>query len=158
MAVLVNIISQLGGVILGQVAHADVGIDAGLSADVGSGLAADAGELGQLLHRVGQPSAVLLDQHLGHGDDVAGLGFKQAAGFDHLFHLLLRGVGEVRKAGIFCKQVLGDDVDPRVGALGGKPGGNEQLEGAAGGKRTERVRIPFLQPLYRPRPAAVFSS
>ena len=47
MAVMVDILAQLGSVILRQVAHADVGVYAGGGADVGSGLAADAEDIGE---------------------------------------------------------------------------------------------------------------
>jgi len=47
MAVLVDIISQLCCIVFRQVPHADVGVYAGGSADVGRGLAADAVNIGK---------------------------------------------------------------------------------------------------------------
>src|SRR5699024_11829344 len=47
MAVLVNIVSQLRRVVVGQVCYTDVGVDAGGGADVGRGLAANPVDIGK---------------------------------------------------------------------------------------------------------------
>ena len=107
---------------------ADVG---GLVADVAEnevrGLASDAGETRQLLHRAGDPAAVLFKENFRALDEVFGLGIVKAAGLDGFADLFIAGVGERLERREPCVQRGGDHVHTRVGALGGEPHGEKQF-------------------------------
>ena len=108
------------------------------------GLAPYAGQGRQLLHGTGQLAVVFLQQDLGAGHNIPGLGVVEAAGVDillHLFHIRLRKVPEGGEAG---KKSGGDLVHPLVGALGGQTHGKKQLIVLSPVQRAVRQRV-FLQ-------------
>ena len=105
------------------------------------GLAPDAGQRRQLLHRAGHLPAVLFQQHLRAGDDVARLGAIKAAGVDvflHPFHVSLRKGLQRREA---RKERGRDLVDALIGALGGEPHGKQQLIILAVVQRAAGLRV-----------------
>src|SRR5437867_615362 len=119
------------------------------------GLAADAGEMDQLLHRVGYRASVALDQRLRHPDDRLGLVAKESRAVDLLLQDLRVGAGVVSRGAILREQGGGDHVDPRIGRLGRENGGHQELERAVVLQGAGRVGIGFLEArddLANPRP------
>ena len=115
---------------------ADVGVDRdalGLPEsrrehDIGR-LAGDAGQGQKLLHgRRDLTPEILLDP-LRRADDALGLVAEKAAGADFRLQGGPVGVGEVRGGRILTEETGRDHVHPLVGALRGKDGGDEDLEG-----------------------------
>ena len=62
-------------------------------------------------------------------------------------HLLGGGVGKRVEGRVPLEQRRGYQVHPRVGALGGQPGGDEELERVGIGQGTDGVRIALAQRL-----------
>ena len=127
---------------------ADVG---GLVVDVAEnevrGLAPDAGETRQLLHRAGDPAAVLFKENFRALDEVFGLGIVKAAGLDGFADLFIAGVGERLERRELCVQRGGDHVHTRVGALGGEPHGEKQFIIFLVLQRAHGVGVELLQRL-----------
>ena len=96
------------------------------------GLAPDAGETRQLLHRAGDPAAVLFKENFRALDEVFGLGIVKAAGLDGFADLFIAGVGERLERRELCVQRGGDHVHTRVGALGGEPHGEKAVHNLFG--------------------------
>ena len=93
------------------------------------GLSPHAGEGGEFLHGAGNLAAVPLHQLLGAGHDIPGLSVVEAAGVDVFARPRLGSASakalQRREAGVTAPGVT--MIDPRVGALGGQPHGEEQL-------------------------------
>ena len=104
-------------------------------------------QLDELLHRLGNLPVIHVPQHPRHGHDVPGLGLVQPAGSDIFPHLLGGGVGKRVEGRVPLEQRRGYQVHPRVGALGGQPGGDEELERVGIGQGTDGVRIALAQRL-----------
>lgn len=121
-------------------------LEGGAEDDVG-GLAADAGEGGQIAQSGRNFALVALDQTLGTADEMAGLGMVKAGGADQRFDLgriCLTEGGGIRIAG---KETGGDEVDTLVGTLGRKDGGNQEFKGGTMRQGTLGGRIKFCQPV-----------
>ena len=76
---------------------------------------------------------------------------EEADGADDVLDVLgIRG-GKLRRTGIFAEQFRRDHVHARVGALGGKPGGDQQLVCLVGVvlQRTLRLGVFFFQRIHR---------
>ncbi len=69
-----------------------------------------------------------VDEPLGHADEVAGLGPEEARRPDQLFELRAVGGRQRGRIGIAREEGRRREVDPFVGALGGKDGGRQELE------------------------------
>ena len=111
------------------------------------GLASDAGETRQLLHRAGDPAAVLFKENFRALDEVFGLGIVKAAGLDGFADLFIAGVGERLERREPCVQRGGDHVHARIGALGGEPHGEKQLIILLVLQRAQGVGVERLQRL-----------
>src|SRR6185437_3145484 len=92
------------------------------------GFAADAGEVGQLIHRRGDFAAMQLDECCAHAAEAFGSVAEKAGGLDVFFELALGGIRKRFGGGIFPEQVFGDDVDAVIGALGGENRRDEKLK------------------------------
>ncbi len=93
------------------------------------GLAADAGQLHQVVLVPGDLAAVPLAQRLGEADHVVGLGAVEAGGAQDALHLRAVGTGEVGGGGVAREQARRDRVHPLVRGLRGEHGGDQQLQG-----------------------------
>lgn len=107
-----------------QVGNADavgVAYDGGLVVDVAhnqvGSFPAYTRQLGQLFHSVRQNAVILVQQHLGHGDDILGLGVIESAGTHHLFQFSKIRRCEILQALVLLIQILGYNIDPGIGAL-----------------------------------------
>jgi hypothetical protein len=114
----------------------DVGIDddadvlgEGVAEDDVGGFAADAAELGEFVHGLGDAAAVFFDDVGRRFADGFGLVAEEAGGLYELFDVFLGGFGEGLGRGVLFEEGGGDEVDADVGALGGEDGGDEELEG-----------------------------
>ncbi len=119
-------------------------LEGGAEDDIG-GLAADAGEGGQLAQGGRNLAVVVFNQPLGTANEMTGLGMIKAGGADQCFDLgeICRAEGGgIRIAG---KETGGDKIHPYVRTLGGEDGGNEELKGGAMRQRTLGCRIKFCQ-------------
>ena len=127
-----------------RVHHGRAGDAEHVAQDEVRGLAPDARQGRQLLHRTRQLAAVLFQQHLRAGYDVARLGPVEAAGADVFLDLSDVGAREALQRGETLKKGGRDLVDALVGALGGKAYGKEQLVVLSPIERARGLRI-FLQ-------------
>ena len=112
------------------------------------GLPPHAGELQQVLHGVGDPPAIIPNQHLGGQNDVLGLGPEKAGGVDVLLHLGDLGVCQRLQGGEPGIQRRGHLVHPLVGTLGGQPDGKQELIVLFIVQGADAVRVEHLQLLY----------
>ena len=92
-------------------------------------LPAHAGQRQQLFKGGGHLAVVPVTQHPHTGRDIPRLAAAQPARLDDGFDVLRFGSGQRRHIGVLCKQVLHDDVHPRVGALCSQPHADQQLPG-----------------------------
>ena len=109
------------------------------------GFTADSRQPVKSLHGAGNLSPMIGHQGGGAGAQRAGFGSIEPGGVDHPLQLRLGDAGEgggVRAAG---KEGGGDLVHPLIGALGGKDGGDEELEGRGEMKRAVGVGIGTLE-------------
>ena len=112
------------------------------------GLPAHSGELQQVLHGVGDPAAVVPDQHLRGQDNILGLGPEKAGGMDVLLHLRNLRLRQGLQGGEAGVEGGGHLVHPLVGALGGQADGEKQLVVLAVLQGTDPVRVQGLQLLH----------
>jgi len=92
------------------------------------GLAPDAGELQQALHRVGDFAVELFDDGFGRLNDMPRLRVVESAGENGLFELVTAAGGERGGVRPAFKQLPRDHVHALVRALGGKNRGDEELK------------------------------
>ena len=116
-----------------QTAHMGIDHDSfrqveGVAENHVGGFASDAGEFVEMFHCFGHLSAVVSDQAGGTAADRFGLGSKKAGGADEPFQLTGRNFGKVSSGAAAGKKGRSDLVDPFVGALGRKDGGDKKLE------------------------------
>src|SRR4051812_44154459 len=71
----------------------------------------------------------MFSQGGGHGADALGFVAVEAGGLDVFFENFLGNVCVVGGGFVFAKKGFGDEVDAIVGALSGKDGGDEELDG-----------------------------
>ena len=88
-----------------------------------------AGQPCQLLDGVRHLAAELVPNHQAYAQNVLGLGVVKPAGANQLPNLLHRALAKGLQGGEAGEQRRGDQVHPGVGALGGKPCGDKQLQG-----------------------------
>jgi hypothetical protein len=96
--------------------------------DIGR-LAADAVELDESLHGLGDLAMVQVEEGLATPLNVAGFGAEESDAADILFERCERSLGVISGGPIFLEESGGDEVDLFVGGLGGEDGGDEQFEG-----------------------------
>ena len=129
-----------------RVAH-DGRLAENIAEDEVCGLASDARQPQQLLHRVGHPAAVLREQHHRAGVQVARLGAEQAAAADILRDLLLARLREALERRKIRKQLFRHDVHARIRTLRGEPRREQQLVVVRIVQCADRFGIDLLQPL-----------
>jgi len=106
---------------------ADVDVERIAQNDVG-GLAPDAIQLRQFLHRARHVAAVTDDEFAAARPDVLRLVPKKTRRLDSLFQFGKRRIRIIRRRTVFFEQLSGDNIDAFVGALRGKNRGDEQFE------------------------------
>lgn len=95
--------------------------------DIG-GLSADTVKGEQLVHRLRDDAAESFENGRTGFLDAFGFVAVKAGRADVVFKLFLRDFEPVFGAAVFFEQVLGDDVDAGVSALGGQDRGNQQFQ------------------------------
>lgn len=131
---------------------ADMGVDDDAFIEVESvaeddigGFAADACELDEGVHGGGHLAAVFGDECGAAVADVTGLGAEEAGGCDEGFKLGGRDFRVVACGAAALEELLGDDVDALVRALGGQDGGDEEFEGVGEIELAVRGRISLRE-------------
>lgn len=127
--------------------HNDANIDAECIAqnDVG-GLASDAIQLRQFLHRLRNLPAMVFDEFAAARPDVLRLVPKKSRRPDGLLKFRERRIRIIRRRAIFFEQLFCDNVDAFVGALRRKDGGHEQFERF---RVTQPTLCPGISPVQR---------
>ena len=90
-------------------------------------LAADAWKLLQLFARARHLPAMMVDQRLAEQDDVFCLGVEQADRLDRVAQLVFAQLDHLPRRSDMLEQGPGRDVDARIGRLGRKHDGDQQL-------------------------------
>jgi hypothetical protein len=112
--------------------------------DVGR-LAADAGELGELVHRGRHLAAVPLGEGRPHRPQAFGLVAVEPRGLDVLLERLLRHARVVLGRAVLLEQVFRHEVDPLVRALGRQDRRDDQLERVREVEAAPGVRIGLFE-------------
>ena len=113
---------------------AEVGVDGdagdaeGVAEDDVGGLAADAGQVDEVLEAGRYLAAVPLDQRGAELEQGLGLGAEEAERADDLLEVVAVGPGHRGGVGVGREQGRADGVDPLVGGLGAQHGDDEELE------------------------------
>ncbi len=126
--------------------HRDALVDVeGVAEDHVRGLAADAGQRHERLHRARHLAPVTLDEPPGEAGDAARLRAEEARRADDLLDVRDRRRRERAGVGIALEEAGRDLVDAVVGALGGEDRGDGELEGVAVGKGATGLGVGRLQ-------------
>ena len=103
------------------------------------------GQRGQRLQVAGHQALVAGHQGLAEADQVPGLVPEEARGMDQGFQVGEVGLGQGGGRGIALEEGRGDEVDPRVRALGREDGGDHELEGILVLQGAAGVRVGIVQ-------------
>jgi Lon protease-like protein len=90
---------------------------------------------------------VEVDEVAGHGDQVLGLGVKEAGRADQILDIRLVGVGQGLCVGVAGEKGGRDHVDTNIGALRGEDRGHDQLKGIAMNESAARLGVESDQVL-----------
>ena len=93
------------------------------------GFASHAGKLMEMFHRPRNFAPVIFDQGGGTAADRSGLGTKKTRGADQILKICSGNFGKVTGGVAAGEKSRGDLVDPLIGALRGKNGGDQELKG-----------------------------
>ena len=115
------------------------------------GLSAHAGQLHQLLARIGHAAGVLLDQRARRGDDVLRLVVVQAAFANQGLQLFGRELRHRERVRIHRKQPRGHEIDALIRALRGQDGRNQRLERIGEIQLRPRLGIQLRQRIHNLR-------
>ncbi len=149
-----NGILKLFGIKTESAAYSDtvsVGNDAGNAEDVAEekvgDLSSDAGEFAELFDVARQFSAVFVEKLDASRLDRRRLCAVKSARTDYIFDILEGRIGKRGKRRIFFKQVFANNIDSRIGALGGKSAHYHQPPSLAASpiKGASGIRIEFLE-------------
>lgn len=128
----------------------------GIAEDDVGGFASHAAEGGEFFHGIGNAAAVPFDDRLATGFDAFGFVPKKAGGLDGFLEFGRGGAGVVCGGGVFGEERRGDLIDAFVGALGGKNGGDEELERIGMVQFTMGVRVGCAEFADDPQGAILF--
>ena len=139
---------------------ADVGVDDDAAGDSKRGaqddvrcFASHPRQCDQFVEFLRDFAVVLVDQGLGGGVNVLRFVAEETGRLDDLLELGDLGFGHCFGVGVLGEEILGDDVDPHVGALGREDRGDQKLIRRIEVERALGVGIVLLQlPHYRGGP------
>jgi len=109
------------------------------------GFASHAGKLMEMFHRPRNFAPVIFDQGGGTAADRSGLRAKKTRGADQILKICSGKFGEVTGGVAAGKKCGSDLVDPFIRALGGKNGGDEELERVGVVQFAMSVRVSFFE-------------
>jgi hypothetical protein len=109
------------------------------------GFSSDSGEGSQGFQGAGNLTIVVGKERGSHGSQVPGFIPEKTGGVNHAFEIFLGDACVVGRGLANAKEVLGDDIDPLVRALGGENGRDKQFEGIFEVEFAVGVRIDLRQ-------------